>query len=60
MGVVIFRFKHAGLDAFSPLPIPQKGEIDHRLDFPSAFLTAKIPHATRFDPPMGSHHAGLF
>ena len=56
---VIFRFKRAGQDAFSPLSMPEKGEIDHRFDFPSVFLTAQIPHAPRFDPPMGSEHAGL-
>lgn len=56
---VIFRFQLGGLDADSPLAMPVKGEIDHRFDFPSAFLTAQIPHAQRFDPPLGSDHAGL-
>lgn len=56
---VIFHIGNAGLGADSPLGVPEKGEIDHRFDFPSAFLTAQIPHATRFDPPMGSDHAGL-
>lgn len=57
--IVIFRFGRGDLNADSPLPMPEKGEIDHRFDFPSAFLTAQIPHATRFDPPMGSDHSGL-
>ena len=46
-------------DADAPLPMPASGEIDHRLDFPSAWQTAQIPRALRFDPPLGAEHGGL-
>ena len=36
-----------------PLVMPADGEIDHRFDFPSAWQSAEIPLAVRFDPPMG-------
>lgn len=46
-------------DADSPLLMPVSGEIDHRFQFPSAWQTAVIPRALRFDPPMGSEHGGF-
>jgi murein DD-endopeptidase MepM/ murein hydrolase activator NlpD len=46
-------------DAGAPLGMPAKGEPDHRFHFLSAWQTAEIPLATRFDPPMGSEHGGL-
>lgn len=46
-------------DADFPLGLPEKGEIDHRFQFPSAWQTAGIPRAHRFDPPMGTEHGGL-
>jgi murein DD-endopeptidase MepM/ murein hydrolase activator NlpD len=46
-------------DADWPLPMPAAGEVDHRLDFPTAWQVAQIPRAVRFDPPMGSEHGGL-
>lgn len=42
-----------------PLPMPQTGEPDHRFHFLPAWQTAQIPRALRFDPPLGSDHAGL-
>ena len=51
--------KLAELDADSPLPMPANGEPDHRFHFLSAWETAQIPRALRFDPPLGSDHAGL-
>lgn len=36
-----------------PLVMPLDGEVDHRFDFPSAWKSAEIPLAMRFDPPMG-------
>ena len=47
------------LDADSPLPMPTHGEPDHRFHFLSAWETAQIPQALRFDPPLGSDHSGL-
>ncbi|NJM36621.1 MAG: M23 family metallopeptidase [Akkermansiaceae bacterium] len=41
------------------LKMPESGEADHRFHFLSPWLTAQIPKAIRFDPPMGSHHGGL-
>ena len=50
----------SGLQAADvPLGMPAQGEVDHRLDFRSAWLTAGIPRALRFDPPLGSEHGGL-
>ena len=46
-------------DADPPLGMPAKGAPDHRFHFLSAWQTAEIPLATRFDPPMGSEHGGL-
>lgn len=39
--------------------MPKNGEIDHRFDFPSAWQSAEIPLAVRFDPPLGTEHGGL-
>ena len=60
-GAVGFLIKHqaAEIDADSPLAMPTHGEPDHRFHFLSAWQTAQIPRALRFDPPMGSDHAGL-
>jgi hypothetical protein len=46
-------------DADPPLGMPQAGEIDHRFQFLSAWQTAEIPRALRFDPPLGSDHSAL-
>ncbi|MES2440433.1 MAG: M23 family metallopeptidase [Verrucomicrobiota bacterium] len=46
-------------DADEPLAMPEHGEVDHRFHFLSAWETAQIPQALRFDPPMGSEHGGL-
>lgn len=46
-------------DADSPLLMPVSGEVDHRFHFPSAWQTAVIPLALRFDPPMGTEHGGF-
>ncbi len=46
-------------DADVPLSLPEKGDVDQRFQFLSAFQTAQIPTATRFDPPLGTEHAGL-
>ncbi len=66
IGVVVWRSGNAPpvqrigfQDADVPLGMPQSGGIDHRFQFPSAWQTAGIPRASRFDPPMGSHHSGL-
>lgn len=45
--------------AAAPLPMPDSGGIDHRFDPSSPWLTARIPRACRFDPPLGSEHGGL-
>lgn len=58
-GLVIWRGQTAEIDADSPLPMPEKGEPDHRFHFLSAWQTAQIPVAWRFDPPLGSEHGGL-
>ena len=47
------------IDADSPLVMPANGEPDHRFHFLSAWQTAEIPRALRFDPPLGSNHGGL-
>lgn len=47
------------LDADSPLEMSKNGEPDHRFHFLSAWDTAQIPRALRFDPPLGSDHGGL-
>ncbi|MCX8497210.1 MAG: M23 family metallopeptidase [Akkermansiaceae bacterium] len=41
-----------------PLPMPKRAPLDHRFDFQSAWQAAQIPVAQRFDPPLGSNHAG--
>ncbi|MEO5712468.1 MAG: M23 family metallopeptidase [Luteolibacter sp.] len=46
-------------DADVPLSLPEKGEVDQRFQFLSAFQTAQIPKALRFDPPLGTEHLGL-
>ena len=43
----------------SPLPMPPSGKIDHRFDLPDVWQMARIPLATRFDPPMGTENGGL-
>jgi len=60
-GGAFFWLKHqaAEIEADSPLPMPSHGEPDHRFHFLSAWQTAQIPRALRFDPPLGSDHAGL-
>jgi Peptidase family M23 len=68
-GIVGYVLWHAGdkvavkrigfQDADTPLGMPEKGAPDHRFHFLSAWQTAQIPLATRFDPPMGSEHGGL-
>lgn len=46
-------------DADEPLGMPASGAPDHRFHFLSAWQTAQIPQAVRFDPPMGTEHGGL-
>jgi murein DD-endopeptidase MepM/ murein hydrolase activator NlpD len=46
-------------DADAPLGMPPSGAPDHRFHFPSAWQTAQIPRATRFDSPLGTEHGGL-
>ncbi len=58
VGLMLLR-RPADLDADPPLPMPANGEPDHRFHFLSVWETAQIPRALRFDPPMGSDHAGL-
>jgi hypothetical protein len=49
----------AEIDADSPLSMPVQGALDHRFQFLSAWQSSQIPTARRFDPPLGSDHAGL-
>src|SRR6478752_6936532 len=61
-GFLIWHFAGGAgkeIDADWPLPMPANGEVDHRFHFLSVFETARIPLATRFDPPLGSDHGGL-
>ena len=58
VGFLLLR-QPAELDADSPLPLPANGEPDHRFHFLSVWEAAQIPRALRFDPPLGSDHAGL-
>jgi murein DD-endopeptidase MepM/ murein hydrolase activator NlpD len=68
-GIVGYVLWHAGdtvsverigfQDSDVPLGMPENGPPDHRFHFLSAWQTAQIPLATRFDPPMGSEHGGL-
>ena len=46
-------------DADAPLGLPADGAPDHRFHFLSAWQTAQIPSAARFDPPMGSENGAL-
>ncbi len=62
VGVALWRMgeKPPGVcDADLPLGMPAGGEPDYRFHFLSAWQTAQIPLAARFDPPMGSEHGGL-
>ena len=45
--------------ADAPLGMPASGEVDGRFGFTSAWQRAQIPRAERFDPPLGSDHAGF-
>lgn len=56
-GLVLWKTGKSDADA--PLSMPEKGEVDQRFNFPSAFQTAQIPTAVRFDPPLGTQHLGL-
>lgn len=62
-GLIFLRFwavEHIGYqDADIPLGLPPSGDLDHRFLFPSPWQTAQIPHALRFDPPLGTEHGGL-
>jgi len=60
-GIVLWKTgKTATLqDADTLLSLPETGELDQRFHFPSAFQTAQIPKALRFDPPLGTQHLGL-
>jgi murein DD-endopeptidase MepM/ murein hydrolase activator NlpD len=46
-------------DADSPLTMPERGAVDHRFRFASAWETVGMPQALRFDPPLGSEHGAL-
>ncbi len=46
-------------DAAAPLSMPVTGPVDPRFQFSSAWQTAAIPTAWRFDMPLGSGHGGL-
>jgi len=46
-------------EADAPLAMPKSGEVDERFCFLSAWQRAQIPHAARFDPPLGTDHGGL-
>ena len=59
VAVFLLTRQPAEIDADSPLPLPANGEPDHRFHFLSAWETARIPQALRFDPPLGSEHGGL-
>jgi hypothetical protein len=66
LGVVLWRVGETApaerigfQDADPPLAMPESGAPDHRFHFLSAWQTAQIPLATRFDPPMGSEHGAL-
>jgi hypothetical protein len=55
----IGALRGSGVTAGSPLAMPPSGEIDHRFDLPDVWQMARIPLATRFDPPMGTENGGL-
>jgi len=46
-------------DADTPLQMPVDGMPDHRFHMLSAWQAARIPLATRFDPPLGAEHGAL-
>ncbi len=46
-------------DADTPLALRDDGGVDHRFHFLSAWQSAQIPTAVRFDPPLGTEHAGM-
>jgi murein DD-endopeptidase MepM/ murein hydrolase activator NlpD len=57
--VLVNKGRAGGSDADVPLEMPKSGEVDHRFHFLSAWQSVRIPRALRFDPPLGSNHAGL-
>lgn len=59
VGAVVLVDKKQTIPADGPLSMPVTGEVDHRFHFLSAWQAVQIPRALRFDPPMGSDHAGL-
>ncbi len=56
---VFLKLLPAAPDADVPLSMPVSGEPDARFHFLSAWQTAQIPRALRFDPPLGTEHGGL-
>lgn len=59
-GVMIWHFAGGGRGtAGAALPMPRTGEVDFRFQTLSAFEMARIPLATRFDPPLGGDHGSL-
>lgn len=61
-GYFIWKFTGAAAsvtDADTPLSMPADGMPDHRFHFLSAWETAQVPLATRFDPPLGTDHGRL-
>lgn len=46
-------------DADPPLAMPENSAPDHRFHFLSAWQTAQIPTAIRFEMPLGSEHGAL-
>ncbi len=46
-------------DPDAPLSMPEKGEVDQRFQFLSAWETSQIPLAPRFDSPLGTEQGGL-
>lgn len=42
-----------------PLPMPENEAVDFRFHFLSAWQAVQIPVALRFDPPLGTEHAGM-
>jgi murein DD-endopeptidase MepM/ murein hydrolase activator NlpD len=59
IALLIFGKKPQNPSPSASLGIPESGEVDHRFHFLSPWMTAQIPKAIRFDPPMGSDNAGL-
>lgn len=58
-GAFLVKQQAAELDADVPLSMPASGEPDQRFHFLPAWQSAQIPRALRFDPPLGTEHAGL-